>query len=998
MFLITLGACLQAANAELPLLQRKRLTDRPYFVTFTQHKYNFAPTDSYYERWTDRPLYLDPSLRHEGVLCVPFGGLNFMRSYQSFADSEKTRELASHYGLDAFAYSAGPYHTRALPQYDYADRTKFPEVKILSQNLSLAPPSNISLASLYDKLLACKNHFKLGGKFVIFDRYTNPDYRQEILRSYGDRFVFIDGGFPHVHKYMGKFYAGEITADDIEEIKESFRLRLRNCDGFRVSLGEYQVRRDGLSRYAADFADNFILPLLASVFSEPDFLDRYLVVCGGPGHENIGLKGNGYLSHDGTKTLRRTMESALKANADIVDLFEWDEVNENTHVQPTVYNGKSVMRIVRYYTTRERGEKLSALPGDKTSQLPNLCLSLRKSLVYGEKLELELLNIPEDERNFFYSVKLSLHDDSGKKVKQFEEITFDASRLYDETLVCPSEDFAPARFLRPVLEISYRGRQSVISDGLHHIELRSVYNFDHSYVKQPLRDLLTIKRASFNEVASPDHALRRFRVELENSKPLKYIEAIDNSLCIYAHGDYSSTAAIECGTDDYYNLPDPRNFIWRENENYRVLEFLPMSLDVVKINGTLRLKGGEWKVKHSTGKWSLGQRSNVTADKDTLTLKNYVVNTQFRRFFLAIPREYDDTAVMEFEFENFPKSSIPLRELVEKQSVLINGMYGVVASFHRYLRQNDHPMPLGKKKCAFEFDMIPNRKAGVVYVQAITADGHLWRSQPIVLDRSGRQAEVAVYSDTQKRGIRIKVDSIGVPSLDYSAANLFGALMRPPNSNRSYWGVAGGLPTMATLQLGGESDTSGPFRHTLNQFYSKDPKDVPNTAPEIRDGAYVFSKPGMYLALHQGVVPRRAGFTLSFKVKFDEMGREQHIFRHQGNQAGGLAALFVNQKGELLARYGGGPEKTASINSGFTLEAGKWADIQVDLDMNHIRFTVDDVTGKNWPMPGCGARDVTASFGGYLDRWVKAPQNNRWFIGEIKDIKLRFDVPNLSAE
>jgi hypothetical protein len=60
---------------------------------------------------------------------------------------------------------------------------------------------------------------------------------------------------------------------------------------------------------------------------------------------------------------------------------------------------------MRYYTEKLKGGKDFSLPGDDVDT-PNLILSSRKSLVLGERLKIELLNVPDNNKNKKYNALL----------------------------------------------------------------------------------------------------------------------------------------------------------------------------------------------------------------------------------------------------------------------------------------------------------------------------------------------------------------------------------------------------------------------------------------------------------------------------------------------------------------------------------------------------------------------------------------------------------------
>ena len=95
-----------------------------------------------------------------------------------------------------------------------------------------------------------------------------------------------------------------------------------------------------------------------------------------------------------------------------------DEENENTHFRPTVCNGFSAARILRYFADRSVGRALDVLPGDDVT-IPNLIVSYRKSLVAGEPIEVEVRNVPDGTfKGVAFDVAFAWCDRDGKVVTE----------------------------------------------------------------------------------------------------------------------------------------------------------------------------------------------------------------------------------------------------------------------------------------------------------------------------------------------------------------------------------------------------------------------------------------------------------------------------------------------------------------------------------------------------------------------------------------------------
>src|SRR5262249_36929543 len=146
-------------------------------------------------------------------------------------------------------------------------------------------------------------------------------------------------------------------------------------------------------------------------------------------------------SPDCTRRLRRTMELAIAAGADFIDMPEWNEDNENTCVQPTVASGTAHQRIMAYYMHRLRHEPPVPNPGQDLAG-PNLLLTYRRILKLGGPLVFEILNVPDSDARKPYTVRLWLRDHRGKPLRDFPLATFVPAELKESRFSIATEDLA----------------------------------------------------------------------------------------------------------------------------------------------------------------------------------------------------------------------------------------------------------------------------------------------------------------------------------------------------------------------------------------------------------------------------------------------------------------------------------------------------------------------------------------------------------------------------
>ena len=174
------------------------------------------------------------------------------------------------------------------------------------------------------------------------------------------------------------------------------------------------------------------------------------------GYTNAG--GSQTLNRDGTKTLRRNLETFLKFKPDVLIGSEWDELNEDTSLGPTVVRPMSSSRITRYYSAISKGKNPSPMPGDDLS-IPNMIISQRRELYYGSEFELELLNVPDGEKSKKYTVKVKLLDENGKTVYASDTLPFDSGKMMDHTIRLNTAKLTQHRLLAPEITVFCGGNK-----------------------------------------------------------------------------------------------------------------------------------------------------------------------------------------------------------------------------------------------------------------------------------------------------------------------------------------------------------------------------------------------------------------------------------------------------------------------------------------------------------------------------------------------------------
>lgn len=927
----------------VPDAQRTRAADRTYIFSRSQLKYGLEAND-YLNRWVDRPLFVNPELKEgeSGRITYP----SFQRIQQNYIN----------YGLDGMAFF--PQTSGRAQAFEYTQRSNQKGFMLLTEFIN--DDGKPSKSDVLKMALDNAASLRFNGKVVITsygaDKKPVAYWTKtlaELKKQHGDSFVFLTAitrfaGEP-ASAWLDKFNANTVTAQDVANIKAELREWLRATDG--IYFASVSSVRDSDRRFDPVFYREFVIRLMRSVLAEPEFHGKYFALQAMVGHENVTRFGYTFDSN-GTKTLRQSLTTAIEGEPDIINIPEWDEQNENTSLRPTVYNGTSSERIMRYYMAGQRKTPLQPLAQDNTT-VPNLVLSYRKLLTLGEAVELELLNIPDSPQSAAYSVQLSLVDSNGKSVYESSRVSFDGKKLEEHTLTVPSETLSGHRILSPRLTVTTGNGQQQFGEGLHYIELRPTWNWDYKWVKTPLRDLLKAQNVSL-QISAPDaQNTRTATARFAANEPLAYVELLDNDDVVY-----SASANDE----------------WHENAQQVVLSIAWQSPHATS---RALVVPGSITLQNATGRWlSFEGRNAPTLQGQTLSgIKSGVWQ---RQVLVAVPRSALGAASLQISLPGVYEGSVKLQEIMEKTVFAIPGpnRFNLVVS--RYVRQLNMPHHLKGQQAQFTVPVLADLPNSVLHLQAIGVSGKTYRSRPVVLGADSTQnTQVEVYSNTQNAIVKATVPTNAVPDIRYEFNPANGSALLT-DAGRPFWGILGGYFTQVTERGGGETGDGTPFINGTGY-----PANAVQSAPtwvkdETNADALQFDGIGTFISLPQGVIPRRAGYTVEMDIKPENSTGKQIIIAHRSYYPGSLTVYTEN--GILKADYLGEKKGAANLDSKLALPAGQWSKLRIRCNQSQLVFEVDGKASRALTVPGPGIYETATVVGGYGENWFK---------GLIKGLRIR---------
>ncbi|MBM4051060.1 MAG: LamG domain-containing protein, partial [Planctomycetes bacterium] len=358
-----------------------------------------------------------------------------------------------------------------------------------------------------------------------------------------------------------------------------------------------------------------------------------------------------------------------------------------------------------------------------------------------------------------------------------------------------------------------------------------------------------------------------------------------------------------------------------------------------------------------------------------------------RLLYAAIPRADVAKAVLRVD-TNLVKTRIPAARLAENSIYSETHPHGLTLTASRYLRQPDHPLPLRRRAVRFSADVLPDHPGSVLHLRVVTVSGRIFHG-PLVLLPGAPSAAVAlpVWSDTRKGPVEVSVDARRVPDIEYVMDPRHGSALCTP-AGRSFWGHDGGYTDSVTGRGGDGGLDGSPFVDRKNY-----PEGAVKMAPDwvVEDGRHclLFDGVGTFVALPQGVLPRRGPFTLAFEIKPLEVSKPQVLFAHHGHYVGSLTVQL--EGGRLAGRFVNQDLEKFTFTADRPMQPNVWTRVTVVYDLTRLRAWLDGVETANVPCRGPGLYDTPSVFGGFGGKAKAADEfvgNTGWFKGHLRALRV----------
>ena len=907
----------------------------------SQLKYGLERID-YLHRWTDFPLNQDTAL-------MKYKGDNFINP-EAWKILHKTIQ---DYGIDGFSFFP---MTKRRPELFKRAVTPGYSMTIQPEMIKNAPHEKVF--PLIEMALNCPNVYRVDGKIFIttYSGVESPEYwvnlKKALVEKYGDKFLFLP-----MHNLPKRIIRKDvITAQDVEELAETIRKWLRKVDGYYYNFPPLNEFR----RYDAQFDRDVMIPLLHGILSEDEFAGKYLAWGTKNGHENYYVKGSFTYNCGGTSMLRGSVGSAVAAKADMINLVEWDEENENTSFRPTVANSFSTGRIVRYLSGLANGKIKEALPGDDTS-IQDVMLSYRRILTAGETLTLEVVNVPEaGSKSDKFPVKLVLKNLKGESVRSFagkmqgdklDELRFNVkvADILDQQCVIP--------------ELTVAGKTFT---GFHPVELRANYNGDNKWIRQPVRDLAKCKAEVKVVKKYPDGRVR-IDGKISSEKPLHHVSLYDSGAWAYIHN---------------------ANGEFQETEDKVVIKLLLYGKPRVGISytGTIKVLNAENLKCSGTGNGR--SEKYVKILPDGWKFVGGVFPSSFNGFPLICIMDRKSAENAEFDISigiQSPKfkdrifdGRIKVKDILKKNIFAINGK----GLSHLIFHHNDQPitMPegIGKKEVEFSIIRQPSFPQSLFFIEAIDVDRRTFRSEPATIyTPSGKKAEFSAYDFFGKKAIKVTCDKNLLTTQKILISPDHGVAVKNSGGNELN-GLFGGLASLANnmhyFAEGGYGNISIYYLRKLADDHDGAPQVVKNA-----NGKYAWRFNGKQnIAFPIDSIYPYCGFELTMEVTPKDLKGNQPLITsgHAGFTLG-----LVNGYPTVKFYRANVRRRNVVRVFGPQLKAGEKAQIIVRFNQQTMQVFTNGVAGEAIPCSGYQLYPQAVSIG--LD-----PQGNG-FRGDISCLEIK---------
>ena len=936
---------------------RRRVADRALLYAEFQVKYGVF--HNYLHKWIDRPLFYDRALRPEKFayetpdsLAVHaremrnagLDGLNLFAMKGRLKTITDFKDWLAAKGLGDFS---------VLPTLGYGDdgnRTADPEIFLQTIRMAKAE----------------RSFPRVGGKVLVPTynyRMFKPAEHKAMLAKLDaalgkDSYAICGDVDPGLVYGLQQAYGrnGKLTPAEQASLEKGLADVLDVAGGLQLAVAEMKRPYDGqyCSLYDFAFFDSCLAPALERVYARPEYRNKVLGFYVLQGYVNH-MSGNDS-SEDCTGTLRRFLRSVARVNPDFLLFFEWNEVNENTMFQPTVWGGRTAARILRWHSRRLKGLPPDLFPGDDAS-VPPLGLTYRALAKPGEELHFEILNVPDGATAKPLRAQLVLRDAAGALVTAFPVETVDPTKFGAIDYLVKTSDLPGDAVLTPTLVVDGRAY-----DGFAPIRIDPTVSWNYKTVRQFLRDRMAPTRSDI-AVAKNAGGSYGFMCNVAFKEPLASLELICNE---------DEQAA--CGMGKEYDF-----------DASHIVQLLASTPRQGAGSGRLKVDVQGAKGCRFTPHYTANINSGVpvvNADGSGFEVEALFWSEQVG-YFVQIPKSISaDQVTIEVsrpDRKGWPTAKLPLKTLLEKGAVgaVLDDATSFRVDANRVRNLPDLPPHLKTATVNWKGVTETGTRYPVFHFRAISESGKVWRSRPIRPDAipSGTTT-LPIFDEFAKKPSEVAVPSALVPEIAYDFNPATGAdLVNSWDPFYNAW-------------LGGGTWYCEPYSDP--RIVCRPGRRAPHWTEDDGRPCLKFDGVNDYVNFPKEAFPQ-GPFTLEMSIKPELPTNDvpMVLFRHFEFTRGSIS-VFID-RGRLVATWGDRDlNREPKIDSGLKVADGAWNDISISYDLHVFVFKVN---GKafSFPWEGRPFRFKPSVFGGHdkVELSPRAPVEPVYFRGLLRKIVFR---------
>jgi len=939
-----------------PLEIGPRRRSVPDTLLFAEFQVKYGMFHNYLHQWIDRPLFWDRALRPNDFryetadsLAVHarelknagLDGFNLFVSKKRIRDIIQFKEWLSEKGFKDCAI---------LPTLGYGDdgrRTADPEGFIEVLKIAKADPT---FPRINGKILLPTYNY------TMFKPAEHRVMIEKLNAAVGKGTFSICGTIDdELQHRLSQAYErnGRLSAAETAELEKGIIDVLEIADGLQLLASETKRPYDGqyCSIYDFSFFDTCMVPAIERVYARPEHQNKVLGFYVLQGYINH-MSGNDK-SEDCTGTLRRFLRSVIRTNPDYLLFFEWNEVNENTMYQPTVWGGRTAPRILRWHSRYLKGLAPDPYPGDDTS-VPPVGLTYRALAKPGEELHFELLNIPDGVVTGSLKVQLELKRDDGATVATFPVEEIDATRFGAVNYQVDTLGFSVTEMLVPTLEVN--GHRY---EGFAPVRFDPTVSWNYKTVRQFLRDLL-VPMTVETTVSKRDDGRYAFGCKAEFPEKLASLELVGNEDELAAMGmeheyDFESNHVVQLQLSTT-----------RERAGWGLLE--------VKVNGA---KGCRF-TPHYTANVNSGVPT-VNADASGFKVHTLFWGARIG-YFLQIPKsvapEVVKIEVSRPDKQGWQTVRLPLDVILSRGAA--SGILNEASSFRvdadRMMCLPDLPPHLKVDQVDWRGTVTTGTRYPVFHFRAISENGKIWRSRPFRPDAvSNEMVKLPAFDEYAKRHAEATVPAAMVPAIDYVFDPATGSVL--VNTWDPFYNA----------WLGGGTWYCEPFSDP--RIVCQPGCRVPKWVTDDGHPALEFDGINDYINFPKEAFPQ-GPFTLMMEIKpvLPTHDVPMVLFRHFEFTRGSIS-VFIDC-GNLVATWGDrNLDREPRIDSGLKVRANQWNDISISYDLRLFTIKVNDETFA-FPWEGRPFRFKPSVFGGHdkVELSPRPPVQPVYYCGRLRKI------------